>query len=100
MGEKERIVYTIVTVCVIIAGIITGVWLSHQEGFVLNHIAALYTSRAVDGEAEGKEIPIYFVETNEKKLSISFEIEITTMIQRYTEQVLRCRGVICSVGLI
>ena len=73
MGEKERIVYTIVTVCVIVAGIVTGVWLSHQDGFVLNHIAALYTSRAVDGEAEGKEIPIYFVETNEKKLSISFD---------------------------
>ena len=36
MKEKEQLLYTIITVCVIIAGIITGVWLSHQEIILLN----------------------------------------------------------------
>ena len=59
--ESGRIIYTVITVLVILAGIITGVWLSRQD------IITLPTS------SEPKEIPIYFVETEEKKLSISFD---------------------------
>ncbi len=73
MKEKEQLLYMIITVCVIIAGIITGVWLSHQEIILLNRSIERDDSHAVSGTSEPKEVPIYFVETNEKKLSISFD---------------------------
>lgn len=58
---NERILYTLITVLVILAGIITGVWLGRQG------------DSAEPTAAEPKEVPIYFVETEEKKASLSFD---------------------------
>ncbi|MBO5365190.1 MAG: polysaccharide deacetylase family protein, partial [Peptococcaceae bacterium] len=62
-SRNERMIYTVITVLTISAGIITGVWLGQQEP----------SEPVEDVSAEAKEIPIYFVETDEKKLAISFD---------------------------
>ena len=62
-SRNERMIYTAITVLTILAGIITGVWLGRQEP----------SESVEDVSAEAKEIPIYFVETDEKKLAISFD---------------------------
>lgn len=71
-SQKERVIYTVITLLVIIAGIITGVWLGHQKNFALNKNPGTEESVST-ASSEAKEVPIYFVETDEKKLSISFD---------------------------
>ena len=61
-SRNERMIYTVITVLTISAGIITGVWLGRGA-----------EAEIEDVSAEAKEIPIYFVETDEKKLAISFD---------------------------
>ncbi|MBQ7026100.1 MAG: polysaccharide deacetylase family protein [Peptococcaceae bacterium] len=61
-SRNERMIYTVITVLTISAGIITGVWLGRGA-----------ETEIEDVSAEAKEIPIYFVETDEKKLAISFD---------------------------
>ena len=61
-SRNERMIYTVITVLTILAGIITGVWLGRGA-----------EAEIEDVSAEAKEIPIYFVETDEKKLAISFD---------------------------
>ncbi|MBQ3119453.1 MAG: polysaccharide deacetylase family protein, partial [Peptococcaceae bacterium] len=61
-SRNERMIYTAITVLTILAGIITGVWLGRGA-----------EAEIEDVSAEAKEIPIYFVETDEKKLAISFD---------------------------
>ena len=69
-NEHERIVYTVITVLVILTGIITGVWIGQNRQLMINKIP---DNAHTTTSAEAKETPIYFVETNEKKLSISFD---------------------------
>lgn len=69
---NEQLVYTIITVLVILAGICTGVWIGHNGSFALNRTPD-GTSENAAVSSEPKETPIYFVETDEKKLSISFD---------------------------
>ena len=64
---KERVFYSVVTVLVIVAGIITGVWLGH------NRQQSAGTESVASAAGAPKEVPIYFVETDEKKLSLSFD---------------------------
>ena len=61
-SRNERMIYTVITVLTISAGIITAVWLGRGA-----------EAKIEDVSAEAKEIPIYFVETDEKKLAISFD---------------------------
>ena len=71
VNEHERMVYTVITVLVILAGIITGVWIgqNHTLGAINNQDEKTLTA----GSSAPKEIPIYFVETDEKKIALSFD---------------------------
>lgn len=59
MKQKRRL--CLGALLVFCAGFLTGVWLQHQQA-----------GRLVSAEA-AKEIPIYFVETDEKKAAITFD---------------------------
>lgn len=64
--------YYIVMTIVIFLGCMIGIWLGQKENAVFDKSFDVISNNMV-AVAEAKEIPIYFVETEEKKLAISFD---------------------------
>lgn len=67
-----RTAYYIVMTIVIFSGCMIGIWLGQKENAVFDKSFDVISNNMV-AVAEAKEIPIYFVETEEKKLAISFD---------------------------
>ncbi len=73
---QERTKYTLLTLLIIIAGVITGVCLSQSNTISLEQKRTdtePTTSESIIVDGDAKQTPIYFVETNDKKLAISFD---------------------------
>lgn len=71
-SDKRRF-YTVITVCVLVSGVVTGVWLAEWKNNGLQNTVGGPNQHIATVSAAPAEIPIYFVETEEKKLSISFD---------------------------